>query len=103
MKNNNDNIDNERLIEMMSDILTRTANALHGGAPENGLHSWHNLPELVERLRKERDEARRLACETLAQLDGADNGLSCAAKIAQESGWEYLYPNDPFFDEDAND
>ena len=44
---------NEELIERMADILTRTANALHGFVPENGLHSWHDLPELAERLRKE--------------------------------------------------
>lgn len=62
----NDNEMNEILIERMADILTRTANAAHGTSPENGwpdrpfvhLHSWHNLPELVEQLRKERDEAR---------------------------------------------
>lgn len=102
MTNDNDNNDNEMLIERMADILTKTAIALHGGyAPPDCLHSWHDLPELVEKLRKERDEARRSICEDLAQLDGAENGLSCPAKIAQERGWEYLYPNDPFYTEDA--
>ena len=48
------------LMERMDRILTATANALHGGPHPGGLHSWHDLPELVEKLRKERDEARRL-------------------------------------------
>ena len=57
--------DNE-LIERMERILTATANALHGGyAPPDCLHSWHDLPELVEKLRKERDEARREVCGLL--------------------------------------
>jgi hypothetical protein len=51
--------DLDDLRERMVDILTRTANALHGGyAPPDCLHSWHDLPELVEKLRAERDEAR---------------------------------------------
>ena len=55
-----DDYDNE-LMERMERLLTATANALHGGyAPPDCLHSWHDLPELVEQLRKERDEARRL-------------------------------------------
>ena len=60
-----DDYDNE-LIERMERILTATANALHGGyAPPDCLHSWHDLPELVEKLRKERDEARREVCGLL--------------------------------------
>lgn len=39
-----------QLNERMADILTKTANALHGDAPKNGLHSWHDLPELAEKL-----------------------------------------------------
>ena len=50
---------NNELMERMERLLTATANALHGGyAPPDCLHSWHDLPELVEKLRKERDEAR---------------------------------------------
>ena len=56
--------DNE-LMERMDRILTATANALHGGPHPGGLHSWHDLPELVEKLRKERDEARREVCGLL--------------------------------------
>jgi len=56
--------DTHALIERTGAILTATANALHGGyAPPDCLHSWHDLPELVEQLRKERDEARRMYCE----------------------------------------
>ena len=53
------------LMERMDRILTATANALHGGPHPGGLHSWHDLPELVEQLRKERDEARREVCGLL--------------------------------------
>ena len=59
-------MDDNELIERMERILTATANALHGGyAPPDCLHSWHDLPELVEQLRKERDEARREVCGLL--------------------------------------
>ena len=59
------NLDIE-LNERMERILTATANALHGGyAPPDCLHSWHDLPELVEKLRKERDEARREILESM--------------------------------------
>lgn len=36
---------------MLSGILDRTANALHGGPKENGLWSFHDLPELAIELR----------------------------------------------------
>lgn len=49
------------LQERMADILTRTVNALRGKPPENGLHSWHDLPERVERLQAELDKAERTA------------------------------------------
>lgn len=39
------------LLERMTSILHLTANALHGGPLENGWWSWHDLPELAERLR----------------------------------------------------
>ena len=62
-----------------------------------------NYYDTTEQASRERDDARRELCELQAQLDGADCGLSCAAKVAQDRGWEYLYPNDPFFDEDDDD
>ena len=43
--------EDEQVRERMTDILHRTANALHGGPLTNGLHSWSDLPELAERLR----------------------------------------------------
>ena len=58
--------DTHALIERTGAILTATANALHGGyAPPDCLHSWHDLPELVEKLRKERDEAKEKINSTL--------------------------------------
>ena len=93
------NLDIE-LNERMVDILTRTANALHGGyAPPDCLHSWHDLPELVEKLRKERDEARRIACENEARHNGMmfDNpNYSDPVAIAEKRGWDC-------FDKEGND
>ena len=91
----NDNEMNEMLIERMADILTRTANAAHGTSPENGwpdrpfvhLHSWHNLPELVEQLRKERDEARKEICYFLSATEGP------AHRIAEKRGWDCFKEN----------
>lgn len=41
----------EDIVRMrMSDILHRTANAVHGGPLENGWWSWHDLPELADGL-----------------------------------------------------
>lgn len=37
--------DNESLRELLSDLLTRTANALRGNPPPSTLWSWHDLPE----------------------------------------------------------
>lgn len=45
--------EDEHVRERMSDLLHGVANALHGGSPDGGMHSWHDLPELAERLRAE--------------------------------------------------
>ena len=58
--------------------------------------------ERIAQLTSERDESRREICETLSALDGSDNGLSSPAMIAQERGWEYLYPNEELSNEDNN-
>ena len=81
-----DSYDNE-LIERMERILTATANALHGGyAPPDCLHSWHDLPELVEKLRKERDEARR---EVMLWMSERSSTSEMNAEY-KKRGWEYL-------------
>jgi hypothetical protein len=51
-------IEERRLRERLADILTRTADALHGGPLPDGWWSWHDLPKLVERLRRGDDPAR---------------------------------------------
>jgi hypothetical protein len=79
-----DDYDNE-LNERMDRILTATANALHGGPHPGGLHSWHDLPELVEQLRKERDEARREICHDT-------NGIS-PTMVAEDRGWDCFKEN----------
>lgn len=53
----------DNLNKKMADLLTNTANALHGKPLENGLHSWHDLPELAEKLLKELEESERLLDE----------------------------------------
>ena len=91
-----DDYDNE-LIERMERILTATANALHGGyAPPDCLHSWHDLPELVEQLRKERDEARRMACEKEETLGCDERGVprnGSARDHAKQRGWDCFKDN----------
>ena len=78
--------DNE-LMERMERLLTATANALHGGPHPGGLHSWHDLPELVEQLRKERDEARKEICYFLSATEGP------AHRIAEKRGWDCFKDN----------
>ena len=75
------------LMERMDRILTATANALHGGPHPGGLHSWHDLPELVEQLRKERDEARKEICYFLSATEGP------AHRIAEKRGWDCFKEN----------
>ena len=49
----NEELDDLRALnERLSDILHRTANALHGGPKENGLWSFHDLPDLAAALKK---------------------------------------------------
>jgi hypothetical protein len=44
----NEELDDLRALnERLSNLLTATANALHGGPKENGLWSFHDLPELA--------------------------------------------------------
>jgi hypothetical protein len=78
--------DNE-LNERMARILTATADALHGGPHPGGLHSWHDLPELVEKLRAERDEARREVCELSVKSEYQKN-------YAVGRGWD-CYKDNP--------
>jgi hypothetical protein len=44
--------DLHRLRDRLSDLLHATANALHGGPKENGLWSFHDLPELATKAMK---------------------------------------------------
>ncbi len=59
--------DNESLRENLSKLLDATANALHGGRKENGLWSFHDLPELAAKamahIDKLEDQVGRLLSE----------------------------------------
>jgi hypothetical protein len=51
-----EDLDEEQALrERLGDILHRTANALHGGPKENGLWSFHDLPELAMALKEQAD------------------------------------------------
>lgn len=43
--------DTNTLAERLSDLLHKTANALHGGPRKNGLWSFHDLPEIAAGLK----------------------------------------------------
>jgi len=47
----------------LSDILDRTANALHGGPMDKGLWSFHDLPELAYNAMQENDKLRALLAQ----------------------------------------
>lgn len=55
--------ESDLLRERMDRLLTRTACALKGDPAELSMHSWHDLPEVAERLKSQRDELLS-ACET---------------------------------------
>jgi hypothetical protein len=45
------------LVSKLSDLLTRTANALKGKPnPLGSMHSWHDLPEVAARLRRKAEK-----------------------------------------------
>jgi len=58
----------DELRKRMSDILHRTANALHGGPLKDGYWSWHDLPAIADRLSRELAEARTLLREARAPV-----------------------------------
>lgn len=105
----------DKLRERMSDLLTRTANALHGQAPANILHSWDDLPERAERLRndfkvaqeahrdwrmeatrcrQERDAARREVCAHLSSESALLAIRRTPEEIAAGRGWP-CFPPEP--------
>jgi hypothetical protein len=80
----------DNLNKKIADLITNTANALHGKPLENGLHSWHDLPELVEQLRKERDEARREVCNNEAKHLPT---MADPHREAERRGWDCFKEN----------
>lgn len=60
------------LNERLGDLLTQTANALHGGPLENGMWSFHDLPELATELRTKLELAKT---EVKAILDMIPNAV----------------------------
>lgn len=75
-----------RLLEKQSDILRRTANALHGGPLKDGYWSHHDLPELAARLREallhaiQGSEAVAVWCERDSRM-----ALRFARKLADDT------------------
>jgi hypothetical protein len=47
------------LITRLNKILTDSANAVHGGPMPNGMWSFHNIPELIIKLREEIEELKQ--------------------------------------------
>ena len=61
--------DQYNLIGRLSKRLEDVANVLHGGPMENGLWSFHDLPELAEQLLKDKKYFETLAIDRGWQLD----------------------------------
>jgi hypothetical protein len=82
--------DTIKLIETTGAILAATADALHGGPlPDEGMHSWHDLPELAEKLRAERDEVRREICERVSKtIWNPQFPLTSKEEYALARGWD---------------
>jgi hypothetical protein len=49
-----------KLVDRLGKLLHDTANVLHGGPKENGLWSYHNVPELAEELTAKADRLQTL-------------------------------------------
>jgi len=64
--------DAESLNQRLSNILDRTANALHGGPMDKGLWSFHDLPDLATALRSKLELAKT---KVQAVLDNIPNAV----------------------------
>ena len=49
-----------KLVDMLGKLLHDTANVLHGGPKENGLWSYHDVPELTTELKAKADRLQTL-------------------------------------------
>jgi hypothetical protein len=58
-----DLLEERALRERLADILTRTANALKGTPPPTVFHSWHDLPAMAARMRREAKVGMSTACQ----------------------------------------
>ena len=56
------------LIEKLSDILTRTANALKGNPAPLHSHSWHDLPEVAEAMARNAERYQWLRDKSKPEL-----------------------------------
>lgn len=65
--------DQYNLVGRLSKRLEDVANALHGGPLENGLWSFHDLPELAAQLLKDKKYFETLAIDRGWQLDAERN------------------------------
>lgn len=65
----------DKLNARMSDILNRTAIALHGGPLEMGMWSWHDLPELAEALYKKANKGFHKTSDF--KSDSPDRNIPC--------------------------
>ena len=55
--------ENHSLISKMSEILSRTAEALKGPPPSNTWHDWSDLPDVAMSLVKSRDMLGRMVAD----------------------------------------
>jgi len=92
----------DELREKMASILTRSVNAIRGEPETLHIHSWHDLPELIDEVKvdllealldsqKANDTITRLQGEARVMLDLLSEALGIIDTIELESATESEY------------
>lgn len=72
----------DKLLNRLSDILERTANALKGPPGELKIHSWHDLPEVAEQLKK---LLKRYLDNHCQNSDAEGTSVLCECKLCKDT------------------
>ncbi len=82
-------VEEDQLRSRLTELLTGTANALHNGPKENGLWSWHDLPQLAsDNMHRIAELEKPLPKNPLCQGDGNCAGI-CGGCIEMTTNLEF--------------